>query len=130
MNTDPIADYLTRVRNALKAGKKFVDIPMSNVKRAITELLVNQKFFNSYEVVEMIPRNMLRIHLKYYLGEPVINGLQRVSKPGLRIYSSTESLPKIFNGLGIAVVSTSHGLMTDKQARTQGVGGEVLCYVW
>ena len=130
MHSDPIADYLTRMRNALAAGKKVVEIPSSGLKRAITELLISQKFLTGYEEVKEGPQPMLRINLKYTDGQPVITGLQKISKPGLRQYSPSDELPRVFNGLGIAIISTSKGVITDNQARKLGVGGEVLCYVW
>ena len=130
MHTDPIADYLTRMRNAIRAGKKIVNIPSSGVKRAITELLISQKYLHGYDEVKEGAKTMLNIRLRYNTGQSVISGLERVSKPGLRIYSPKEELPRVLNGLGIAVISTSKGVLTDKQARTMGVGGEILCYVW
>jgi small subunit ribosomal protein S8 len=130
MHSDPIADYLTRVRNALHAGRKVVEIPSSNVKRAISDVLVKQKFIDSYEVITDSSKKTIRITLKYFEGQPVISGLRRISKPGLRIYSSSDKLPRVMNGLGISVVSTSQGVLSDKEARAIGVGGEVLCYIW
>jgi small subunit ribosomal protein S8 len=130
MHSDPIADYLTRVRNALHAGRKVVEIPSSNVKRAISDVLVKQKFIDSYEVIADSSKKTIRITLKYFEGQPVISGLRRISKPGLRIYSSSDKLPRVMNGLGISVVSTSQGVLSDKEARAIGVGGEVLCYIW
>ena len=127
MHTDPIADYLTRMRNALRAGKRSVEVPYSNLKKSITELLLSQKFIKGFEIFSEGPKTNLKIVLKYTDGQPVISGLKRVSKPGLRIYSSQEDLPRVLNGLGIAVVSTSKGILSDKQARDIGVGGEVLC---
>jgi len=130
MHSDPIADYLTRMRNALAAGKKVVEIPSSGLKKAITELLISQKFLNGYEEIKESAQPKLRINLKYTDGQPVIIGLQRISKPGLRQYFPSEELPRVFNGLGIAVVTTSQGVITDNQARKLGIGGEVLCYIW
>jgi len=132
MNTDPIADYLTRVRNAMKAGHKVVEIPSSNIKVNITKILLEQGFVLNYKVVEEGPQNTIKIALKYdrISKQPAIRGIHRVSRPGLRKYSGTDVLPRVKNGLGVAIVSTSHGVMTDKQARKENVGGEVLCYVY
>lgn len=129
--TDPIADMLTRMRNALSAKHKSVSIPVSKIKLNIAELLVKEGFISSYKVEgEGIKANIV-IDFKFGpKGEKVINGLKRISKPGLRIYASCEDLPKVINGLGIAIVSTNKGLMTDRQARTENIGGEVLAYVW
>ncbi|MGE5399827.1 MAG: 30S ribosomal protein S8 [Ignavibacteriales bacterium] len=128
--TDPIADFLTRVRNAVKAKKKFVEIPASTVKKNLAEILKNNKFISGYEVLEDNKQNQLRIQLKYIQGVSAISGLKRISTPGLRIYSGKDKLPKVLNGLGVAVISTSKGLMTDKQAKNESVGGEVLCHIW
>ena len=133
MNIDPIADYLTRVRNAVKAGHRVVEIPASNVKKEITKILFDQGFVLSYKFEdEKGPKGTIKIALKYdkLTKDPVIKEIQRISKPGLRKYSSSSELPRILNGLGIAIVSTSHGVMTGKQAQAQNVGGEVLCYVY
>ena len=129
--TDPIADMLTRMRNALSAKHKSVSIPVSKIKLNIAELLVKEGFISSYKVEgEGIKANIV-IDFKFGpKGEKVINGLKRISKPGLRIYASCEDLPKVINGLGIAIVSTNKGLMTDRQARAEKIGGEVLAYVW
>lgn len=129
--TDTIADILTRIRNANSAKHATVDVPASNVKKAITQILVEEGYVKSYQVIEDGKQGIIRITLKY--GEnktPVITGLRRVSKPGLRIYSSCEDMPKVRKGLGIAVVSTSKGIMTDKKARELNVGGEILAFVW
>lgn len=128
--TDPIADYLTRIRNAVKARQRRVDIPSSGLKKAMTQILLEQKFIANYTVLEDKKQNILRIILKYQDGKPVIQGLQRVSRPGIRQYKSAEKLPRVRNGLGIAIVSTSKGVMTDAQARKNNVGGEVLAYIW
>jgi small subunit ribosomal protein S8 len=128
--TDPIADFLTRVRNASKAKKPRVDIPASGFKRNLAEILKNQKFINDYSIVEDNKQNLIRIELKYTNGLPAIAGLKKISKPGLRTYKRYDELPKVLNGLGIAVISTSKGLLTDKQARKESVGGEVVCYIW
>jgi small subunit ribosomal protein S8 len=133
MNIDPIADYLTRVRNAVKAGHRVVEIPASNVKKEITKILFDQGFVLSYKFEDHKgPQGTIKIALKYdkLTKDSVIKEIQRISKPGLRKYSSSSELPRILNGLGIAIVSTSHGVMTGKQAQTQNIGGEVLCYVY
>ena len=131
MNTDPIADYLTRIRNANSAGHKVVSIPASNVKKEITKILFDQGYILSYKFEDNTIQGSIKIALKYdsFTKEPVIKKLDRVSKPGLRKYSDSESLPRVLNGLGIAIVSTSKGLMTGKKAKQSNVGGEVLCYV-
>lgn len=129
--TDPIADLLTRIRNASTAKHPTVDIPASNLKKAICDILVEEGFIKSVQVVEDKMQNVLHLTLKY--GEnntPVITGLRRVSKPGLRIYSNVEDMPKVLKGLGTAIISTSKGVMTDKTARKANVGGEVLAYIW
>ena len=129
--TDPIADLLTRIRNASSAKHETVDIPASNMKKAIAKILVDEGYVKSMQVTEDNKQGMIRLTLKY--GEnktPAIQGLRRVSKPGLRIYTSCEKMPKVLKGLGIAIVSTPQGVMTDKQARALNVGGEVLAFVW
>jgi small subunit ribosomal protein S8 len=128
--TDPIADYLTRVRNALQAKHKRVDIPASRVKRELTELLLANKYINGYTELKDSPQGTLRVQLKYKDSRPVIAGLKRVSTPGLRVYRGSHELPRVLGGLGIAVVSTPKGLMTDRQARLAKLGGEVLCEIW
>ncbi|MGE5315696.1 MAG: 30S ribosomal protein S8 [Acidobacteriota bacterium] len=128
--TDPIADYLTRVRNAVRAKHKKVEIPASNMKKELTRILTEQKFFEGYTVIEDNKQGVLRISLKYYDAKPVLSGLRRVSRPGIRQYKPAEELPRVNNGLGVAIISTSKGLMTNKQARKENVGGEVVCYVW
>ena len=132
MVTDTIADYLTRVRNASRAGHRVVEIPASNVKKEITKILFDQGYILSYKFEENKVQGSIKIALKYnkLTKEPVIKKLQRVSKPGLRKYSGSVDLPRVLNGLGIAIVSTSHGVMTSKQAQNENVGGEVLCYVY
>ncbi len=133
MNIDPISDFLTRVRNAVKAGHRVVEIPASKVKKEITKILFDQGYILSYKFEdENGPQGSIKIALKYdkLTKDPVIKEIQRISKPGLRKYSSSSGLPRILNGLGIAIVSTSHGVMTGKQAQAQNVGGEVLCYVY
>ena len=133
MNTDPIADYLTRIRNANSAGHRVVDIPSSNTKKEMTKILFDQGFILSYKFEE-IKNNQgnIKIALKYdsKTKDPVIKKLQRISSPGLRKYSASDNLPRVLNGLGISIISTSSGLMTGKQAEKQNVGGEVLCYVY
>ncbi len=131
MNTDPIADYLTRIRNANSAGHKVVSIPASNLKKEITKILFDQGYILSYKFEDDSTQGSIKIALKYnsYTKEPVIKKLERISKPGLRKYSDSESLPRVLNGLGIAIVSTSKGLMTVKKAKQSNVGGEILCYV-
>ena len=130
--TDPIADYLTRVRNAYMAGKKIVEIPSSKMKLAITQILCDKGYILSYKVVEGQPYNTIKIALKYHPQSKVaaIKKIERVSKPGLRKYTSVEDMPRVLNGLGIAIISTSKGVITDKEAKDLNVGGEVLCYVY
>lgn len=128
--TDPIADYLTRLRNAIQAKHKRVDIPVSRMRRELTRLLVDQKYIGGFTEIDGKPQGVLRIQLKYTDGRSVITGLRRVSTPGLRAYAGVEGLPRVLGGLGIAVVSTSRGLMTDRQARDARMGGEVLCEIW
>jgi small subunit ribosomal protein S8 len=128
--TDPVADYLTRLRNALQAGHKRVDIPASGLKRELTRLLVEQKYISGFTELKETAQGTLRIQLKYQEGKPVIDGLRRVSTPGLRRYVTVDTIPRVLGGMGIAVISTSKGLMTDKQARLAKVGGEVLCEIW
>ena len=128
--TDPIADFLTRLRNASKAKKVRVDIPASNMKKSLAGILKQQKFIEDFSVIEDNKQNLLRIQLKYSNGLPALNGLKRVSTPGLRVYKSSQELPKVLNGLGIAVISTQKGLLTDKEARREALGGEVVCYIW
>ncbi len=128
--TDPVADFLTRIRNASKARKVRVDIPASNMKKGLAEILKKQKFIEDYFIVEDNKQNLIRIHLKYSNGLPSISGLKRISTPGLRVYKTSKELPKVLNGLGIAVISTPKGLLTDKEARREALGGEVVCYIW
>jgi small subunit ribosomal protein S8 len=133
--TDPIADYLTRIRNAQQAGHKIVEIPASGVKKRITEILYQQGFILKYKFDDEAGKGgqgVIKIALKYDLAsrKPIIRELRRISKPGLRKYSAADELPRVINGLGIAIVSTSHGLMTDKEARARHIGGEVLCFVY
>lgn len=129
--SDTIADLLTRIRNASTAKHATVDIPASNVKKAITQILADEGYIKSFQIVDDGKQGIIRVTLKYTEDRtPVISGLRRVSKPGLRIYSSCEDMPKVRKGLGIAIVSTSKGIMTDKKARVLNVGGEVLAYIW
>ena len=129
--TDPIADMLTRIRNANSSNHKTVDIPASNMKLGIAKILCDEGYIKSFEEIKDNTQGVIRITLKYdEKGNRVIDGLKRISKPGLRVYASKEELPKVLNGLGIAIISTSKGLKTDKDARALGVGGEVLAYVW
>ncbi len=132
MLTDPIADYLTRIRNAIKAKHRIVEIPASNIKKEITKVLYDKGYIQSYKFEEVGPQGSIKIALKYnpVTRQSAIVDLQRVSKPGLRKYSGATEIPRILNGLGVAIVSTSKGVMTDKEARVLNVGGEVLCYVY
>lgn len=132
MFTDPIADYLTRIRNAVRANHRVVEIPASNLKKDITKILFDQGYILSYKFDDSSVQGTIKIALKYNkeTKEPVIRKIQRISKPGLRKYSGSKEMPRILNGLGIAIVSTSHGVMTGKQAQRENVGGEVLCYVY
>ena len=129
--TDPIADMLTRIRNANSAKHKTVDIPASKLKTAIAEILFKEGYIKSFEIINNETQGIIRVTLKYdEKGNRVIDGIKRISKPGLRVYAGKEELPKVLNGLGIAIVSTSKGLKTDKEAREAGIGGEVLAYIW
>ena len=129
--TDPVADMLTRIRNANTAKHESVDVPASNLKKAIAKILLDEGYIKSYEVVEDGTQGIIRIQLKYLAGkEKVISGLRRVSKPGLRVYAGADEPPRVLKGLGIAIISTSKGVMTDKAARANHVGGEVLAFVW
>ena len=129
--TDPVADMLTRIRNANTAKHESVDVPASNLKKAIAKILLDEGYIKSYEIVEDGTQGIIRIQLKYLAGkEKVISGLRRVSKPGLRVYAGADELPRVLKGLGIAIISTSKGVMTDKAARANHIGGEVLAFVW
>ncbi|WP_297706023.1 30S ribosomal protein S8 [uncultured Eudoraea sp.] len=132
MFTDPIADYLTRIRNASSAGHRVVEIPASNLKKEVTKILFDQGYILSYKFEENEIQGIIKIALKYdrLTKEPVIRKIQRISTPGLRKYASSGDMPRVLNGLGVAIVSTSHGVMTSKQAQRDNVGGEVLCYVY
>lgn len=129
--TDPIADMITRIRNANSAKHDTVDIPASKVKKAIAQILLDEGYIKSYQVIDDNKQGNIRITLKYGPNKsPVVTGLRRVSKPGLRIYTNCEDMPKVMKGLGVAIVSTSKGIMTDRQARKEHVGGEILAFVW
>ena len=128
---DPIADMLTRIRNALIARHDTVTLPASNMKKAIAKILLDEGYVKSIDFIDDDVQGQIKIVLKYVQGkQPVIKGLKRISKPGLRVYARREELPKVLGGLGVAIISTSKGIMTDKEARKNAVGGEVLCYVW
>lgn len=128
--TDPIADYLTRLRNAIAARHKRVDIPASGLKRELSKILAEQKFINGFNEMSYNKQGVLRINLKYTDGSSAITGLTRISKPGLRVYTRSDEIPRVLNGLGVAVISTSRGLMVDRDARVQKIGGEILCHIW
>ena len=129
--TDPVADMLTRIRNANTAKHESVDVPASNLKKAIAQILLDEGYIKSFEIVDDGTQGIIRIQLKYLAGkEKVISGLRRVSKPGLRVYAGADELPRVLKGLGIAIISTSKGVMTDQKARANHVGGEVLAFVW
>lgn len=129
--TDPIADYLTRIRNAQRAGHRRVDIPASKIKRSLTKILLDKGYIQRYLDIDDGKQGLIRIFLKYdHYGQPVIKMMKRVSKPGLRNYCQTENIPRVLNGLGIAILTTSQGVMTDKEARKLQIGGEVLCHIY
>ena len=129
--TDPVADMLTRIRNANTAGHADVEIPASKIKKNIAEILLKEGYIKGYEVVESAPQDTIKVQMKYGPDKAkVITGIKRISKPGLKVYAKKDEVPKVLGGLGIAIISTSSGLITDKQARELGVGGEVICYVW
>ncbi len=132
MITDPISDYLTRIRNAAAAGHRVVEIPASNLKKEMTKILFEQGFILSYKFLEDTFQGVIKIALKYdkVTKQPIIKNIERISKPGLRKYVNANEIPRVLNGLGIAIISTSHGVMTNKKARQENVGGEVLCYVY
>jgi len=129
MMTDPIADMLTRIRNAQSAGKTTVTMPASKLKQSIAKVLQDEGYIDSFEVQDNAGKPLMTVSLKYYEGRPVIDTIKRVSRPGLRIYKSKDELPQVQGGLGVAIISTSKGVMSDRAARSQGEGGEVLCYV-
>ena len=129
--TDPIADMLTRIRNAVNAKHKVVEVPASNIKKSIAQILLDEGFIDGFNVTDEGKQGIITIDLKYGPNEEkVISGIKRISKPGLRVYARANEVPKVLGGLGIAIVSTSKGLVTDKVARKEGIGGEVICYVW
>tara|TARA_B100000427_G_C15448248_1_gene568374 strand:+ start:242 stop:640 length:399 start_codon:yes stop_codon:yes gene_type:complete len=129
--TDPVADYLTRIRNAQSKSKSFVDIPCSNLKKRISYVLKEEHFVRDYIEINDNKQNILRVFLKYdFDNDPVIHGIKRISKPGCRVYASSEKLPRVLNGLGISILTTSKGVLSNKKAKQLSVGGEVLCYVW
>lgn len=129
--TDPIADMLTRIRNANTVGHTTVEIPASNMKKAIAEILLNEGFIGGFEVIEDNKQGVIKVQMKYGSGkEKVINGIKKISKPGLKVYAKANEVPSVLGGLGIAIISTSKGIISDKEARKLGVGGEVICYVW
>ena len=129
--TDPIADMLTRIRNANVVKHETVDAPASNMKKELSRILLEEGFIRGYDVIEDGKQGIIRIQLKYgQTGERVISGLKRISKPGMRVYADKHEVPRVLNGLGISIISTSKGILTDKQARKENVGGEVICYVW
>ena len=128
--TDPISDFLLRIRNASKAKKLRVEIPSSKMKQGLAEILKKESYIHDYSIIEDNKQNVLKIQLKYRDGASAITGLKRISKPGLRVYKDSSELPRVYNGLGTAVISTSKGLMTDKEARALAFGGEVICYIW
>lgn len=128
--TDPIADFLTRIRNAIHGKKKFVEIPSSNMKLKMTEILKENSFIKDFNVIEDTKQNLIRIHLKYIDGQSSISGLKKISTPGLRSYADKNNIPRVLNGLGLAILSTSKGLLTDKQAKQESVGGEIICHIW
>lgn len=131
MMTDPIADMLTRIRNANNAKHDSVDIPASNIKKQLAQILLDEGFIKGFDVIEDAKQGLIRVDLKYGTQkEKVISGIKRISKPGLRVYVKSDEIPRVLGGLGIAIISTSSGIITDKQARNKVVGGEVICYVW
>ena len=129
--TDPIADMLTRIRNANVVKHETVDVPASNIKKELARILLEEGFVRGYDVIEDGKQGIISVQLKYgQAGERVITGLKRISKPGMRVYAANHDIPKVLNGLGISIISTSKGILTDRQARKENVGGEVICYVW
>lgn len=130
MMTDPIADMLTRIRNGNMKKHESVEVPASNMKKSLAQILLDEGYIKGFNVVEDNKQGMITIDLKYVDDQRVISGLKRISKPGHRVYVRANEVPRVLDGLGIAVLSTSHGVLTDKQAREEGVGGEVLCYIW
>lgn len=131
MVTDPIADMLTRIRNASTVKHETVEVPASNMKKEIARILLEEGYIKGYDVIEDSKQGMIKIQLKYAgNGQRVISGLKKISKPGMRVYADKQNVPRVYNGVGISIISTSKGVLTDRQAREKGVGGEVICYVW
>lgn len=129
--TDPVADMLTRIRNANTVGHATVDVPASKMKKSIADILVKEGYIKGYDIIEEGSQGIIRVQMKYGTGkERVISGIKKISKPGLKVYAKKDEVPKVLGGLGIAIISTSSGIISDKEARKQGVGGEVICYVW
>ncbi|HOP73580.1 MAG TPA: 30S ribosomal protein S8 [Bacillota bacterium] len=128
--TDPIADMLTRIRNATIVRDKVVEVPSSKIKKELAKIFKEEGYIADYEIIDDNKQGIIRLYLKYNGKEKVISGLKRISKPGLRVYAGKDEIPRVLGGLGIAVLSTSKGIMTDRQARAEGIGGEVICYVW
>lgn len=129
--TDPIADMLTRIRNASSVKHETVEVPASKMKKEIARILLEEGYIRGYDVIEDTKQGMIKIQLKYAgNGQRVITGLKKISKPGMRVYADRQSVPRVYNGIGISIISTSKGVLTDRQAREKGVGGEVICYVW
>ncbi|NWF90219.1 MAG: 30S ribosomal protein S8 [Ignavibacteriaceae bacterium] len=128
--TDPISDFLTRIRNAVKARRVVVEIPSSKMKLGLADILKKNNFIDDYSLIEDNKQNVLKVHLRYNNGVPAISGLKRISTPGLKVYKQKNELPRVLNGLGIAIISTSKGLLTDNEARSNSLGGEVVCFVW
>ena len=128
--TDPISDFLTRIRNAVKARRVVVEIPSSKMKLGLADILKKNNFIDEYSITEDNKQNVIKIHLRYHNGVPAISGLKRISTPGLKVYKPKNELPRVLNGLGIAIISTPKGLLTDKEARSKSLGGEVVCFVW
>ncbi|HPT87556.1 MAG TPA: 30S ribosomal protein S8 [Bacillota bacterium] len=128
--TDPIADMLTRIRNATIVRDKVVEVPSSKIKKELAKIFKEEGYIADYEIIDDNKQGIIRLYLKYNGKEKVISGLKRISKPGLRVYAGKDEIPRVLGGLGIAILSTSKGIMTDRQARAEGIGGEVICYVW
>lgn len=128
--TDPIADMLTRIRNANTAGHEEVEIPASKMKKSIAQILLDEGYISGFDVIEDNKQGLIKVQMKYHGKEKVISGIKKISKPGLKVYAKASDVPRVLGGLGIAIISTSNGVMSDKEARKLGVGGEVICYVW
>lgn len=127
---DPVSDFLTQIRNAIKADKRRVEIPSSNMKAGLAKIMKEHRLINDFEIIEDNKQNVLRVLLRYTNGVSAVSGLKRISRPGLRQYCSADDIPRVLNGLGIAVISTSKGLLSDKQARRDHIGGEIVCHIW